>query len=132
MIFDKEFFDGLLQEAANSPRLRANYDLRTTPEDGSQRMFNAIMPGSVVPIHRHTASSETVVLLKGACEEILYDNKGVRTSAVTLDAKKGSYGIQIPKGVFHTLKATEPTVILECKDGAYKPLTAEDMIGEEA
>lgn len=129
MIFDEEFFDRLLQEAANSPRLRMNYDLRTTPDDGSQRMLNAIMPGSVVPIHRHRASSETVVLLRGVCEETFYDeNTGARTLSVMLDCKKGNYGIQIPKGVFHTLVAIEPTIILECKDGAYEKLSSEDLM----
>ena len=50
MVIDKSFLDALCSKARSSERLRMNYDLRTTPEDGSQRMLNALEPGTVLPI----------------------------------------------------------------------------------
>ena len=119
--------DNLLEQAAASPRLRMNYDLRTSLEDGSQRMLNALLPGTVLPIHRHTKTTEVLVLLRGRMEEIFYEN-GRETSRVLLEAGGDVPGLSIPVGQWHGINVLEPTVILECKDGKYEPLGKEDII----
>ncbi len=132
-LFDKEFIDSLFIEAKNSPRLRQNYDLRNSSDDTSQRMLNALMPDTIVPIHQHTTTSETVVCLCGKIEEIIYDadivigadgveeTKFNERSRHLLCPEQGKYGMQIPKGVWHTVNVIEPSVIFEAKDGAYIP-----------
>ena len=124
-----------------------NLDLWTTPEDGAQRMLNALLPGTVLPIHRHTKTTETLVLLRGKMEEIYYDvsadvvtdgdsrcvdvcrRKVVReTGRVLLDAGGPVQGLSIPVGQWHGINVLEPTVILECKNGKYEPIGSEDMI----
>ena len=125
MLFDNDFLKQLLQRAADSERLRMNYDLRTTPADGSQRMFNAMMPGTEVPVHRHDDTAETVVCLTGRVDEVIYErgNDGQlrETSRMQLCPAEGRYACQIPRGVWHTVEVKEPTVIFEAKDGAFKP-----------
>ena len=118
----------LAQKAAASERLRMNLDLRTTSEDQSQRMLNALQPGTVLPIHRHTGSTEVVVILRGRMDEIFYDDHRRETARFHLDPAHGVYGISIPQGQWHGIEVFEPTVILECKDGAYEPLKPEDVL----
>lgn len=139
-IFNQDFLDNLLAQAAESPRLRQNFDLRTTNADTSQRMLNALLPGTEVPIHRHENTTETVVCLCGKLEEILYEEVVEYVSELTsktedvmrsrsfremsrhlLCPAEGLYGIQIPKGAWHTIRVIEPSVIFEAKDGAYQP-----------
>ena len=136
---NKVFLEGLLVKAVESPRLRQNYDLRTSEGDTSQRMLNALQPGTEVPIHRHEDTTETVVCLKGRLEEIIYEEvveyvceQTSRTEEVMqkrgfkemarylLCPAEGRYGLQIPKGAWHTIRVLEPSVIFEAKDGAYK------------
>ena len=143
--------DGLLEQAKESPRLRMNYDLRTTPEDHFQRMLNALLPGTVLPIHRHTKTTETLVVLRGRMEEVFYEegtealmdgdsrcvdvcHKRVlrEKERVLLSANGPVQGLSIPVGQWHTVNVLEPTVILECKDGKYEPLGKEDVIEEKA
>lgn len=120
MIIDRDFLDALSAKAQSSERLRINHDLRTTPEDGSQRMLNALEPGTVLPIHRHDKSAETVVILRGALREIFYDENGNETATYELRAGGDILAIQIPKGQWHSLVCLEPgTVIFEAKDGRY-------------
>ena len=127
MIVDLHTLDILTAQAKASPRLRMNLDLRNSPEDGSQRMLNAIEPGSVLPIHRHRDTSETVVCLRGHFEEYFYDVNGQLTD--TIDMVPGGTLINIPAGQWHNLRSLESgTVLLECKDGAYKPLGEEDIL----
>ena len=147
MILDNTLLDSLMEQAAASPRLRMNFDLRTSPEDSSQRMLNALLPGTVLPIHRHTKTTEVLVLLRGKMEEIFYEEgsesvwdgdshcmdlcrKRVlrETSRVLLEAGGEVQGLSIPVGQWHGINVLEPTVILECKDGKYEPLGEEDMI----
>lgn len=134
MIIDKNTLSSLLEKAATSPRLRMNLDLRTTPEDKSQRILNALLPGTPMPIHRHMKSTETIVLLRGRMEEIFYEDdpgseRGVKeVSRYLLEACGDVQGLSIPVGQWHGINVLEPTVILECKDGAYEPLSAEDQI----
>lgn len=119
MKIDKEFIDSLLGQAEESPRRRMNFDMRTSPEDTSQRMLNALLPGTAVPIHRHHSSTETVILLRGSLDEIFYDVNANETGRVHLDPETGKYGCQVPAGVWHTVEVHAPSVIFEAKDGAY-------------
>ena len=140
MVIDNKLLDSLFEQAKSSSRLRMNYDLRTTAADTSQRMLNALMPGTEVPIHRHEETSETVVCLCGRLEEIIYEevveyvqDETSRTGEVMrkqtfkevdrhlLCPAEGKYGIQIPKGAWHTIRVLEPSVIFEAKDGAFRP-----------
>ena len=127
MIIDQHILDSITAQAKESPRLRMNLDLRNSPDDQSQRMLNAIEPGTVLPIHRHRDTSETVVCLRGHFEEYFYDVNGQLTD--TIDMVPGGTLINIPAGQWHNLRSLESgTVLLECKDGAYKPLGEEDIL----
>ena len=128
MVITQTLLDSLTEQAQASPRLRMNLDLRNAPEDQSQRMLNAIEPGTVMPIHRHRGSSETVICLRGHFEEYFYDEDGVLTE--TIDMVPGGVMINVPIGQWHSLKSLESgTVLFECKDGAYEPLGEEDIRG---
>ena len=128
MIFDKLLLDNLKAQAKASPRLRMHYDLRNTPEDNSQRILNAIEPGTVLPIHRHRGSSETVVMLRGKGKWNYYDDNGNLTESFVISADGNTKGISVPKGQWHNSESLESgTVILECKDGAWEPLAEEDI-----
>ncbi len=125
MLIDEKTLDDLLAEAARSTRLRMNLDLRDTPQDQSQRMLNALLPGTELPIHRHVETSETVTILKGEMDEIFYDGpQGKEVERHTLNATLGHYGLSIPKGVWHTVEVKKPTVIVEMKNGPYVPREA--------
>jgi len=115
------FLQDLQRQARENERKRQNYDLRTTPEDTSQRMLNVLEPGTKVPIHRHETTAETVICIRGKLDEVFYeDEKGSKEIArYTLCPAEGSYGIQIPMGVWHTVEVFQPSVIFEAKDGAY-------------
>ena len=127
MIIDQHILDDLSAQAKASPRLRMNLDLRNSPEDLSQRMLNAIEPGTVLPIHRHRNSSETVVCLRGHFVEYYYDADGRLTD--TIDMVPGGPLINIPAGQWHNLESLESgTVLLEVKDGAYEPIGPEDIL----
>ena len=128
MIFDKLLLDNLTAQAKDSPRLRMHYDLRNSVDDVSQRILNAIEPGTVLPIHRHRGSSETVVMLRGKGKWYFYDDKGNLTESFVISADGDMKGISVPKGQWHNCESLESgTVILECKDGAWEPLAEEDI-----
>ena len=153
MKIDNILLDNLTSQAKASPRLRMNLDLRNSDADSSQRMLNAIEPGSVVPVHRHRKTSETVVVLRGRVVEEYYSSDGALVASYELSAggdarsesgmteresdmtkrESGMTGVacalNIPAGQWHTLRALESgTVILEMKDGAYEPIRAEDIL----
>lgn len=136
MEIDNKFISKLLSEAAENPRLRQNYDLRTSSDDNSQRMLNALLPGTVVPIHRHPHSTENVLLLHGKLVEVFYEEErpgdGIEqkqdmaigrrlheTARIVLDPSSGNYGCVVPAGTWHTVEVMEPSVIYEAKDGKY-------------
>ena len=119
MEFDKVFLEKLFEQAIVNPRLRQNLDLRTSSADKSQRMLIALLPGTVVPIHRHPMSTENVLLLCGKLVEVLYDVDGNETERILLDLSVGCYGCVVPKGVWHSVEVLEPSVIYEAKDGKY-------------
>ena len=130
MVVDQQLLDGLTAQAQVSPRLRMNLDLRNSDADSSQRMLNAIEPGSVVPIHRHQKTSETVVVLRGRVVEEYYDDLE-RMCTATYDLAAGGpiFALNIPAGQWHTLRALDPgTVILEMKDGPYEPIQECDVL----
>lgn len=145
MEFNKELIDLLFAQAKENPRLRQNHDLRTSSDDTSQRMLNALLPGTIVPIHRHEATTETMICLCGKMETVIYEevvtyeNAATNAAPMGMDAQdvvrkveyremqriplcptEAKYGCQIPKGAWHTVEVIEPSVIFEAKDGAYK------------
>ena len=141
MVFDKQLLDELTAKAKGSPRLRMNMDLRNSAEDTSQRMLNAIEPGTMVPIHRHQKTSETVVMLRGRAVQWLYDDAGEVVGKVMLaagdchvaDAPRNDVeevpAMNVEKGQWHRIESLESgTVILEMKDGAYEPIGPEDIM----
>ena len=119
MEINRDLIDKLFDEAKENPRLRQNLDLRTSAEDGSQRMLNALLPGTVVPIHRHPNSTENVFLLCGKLVEVIYDEDGNEKERILLDPAAGNYGCVVPQGAWHTVEVLEPSVIYEAKDGKY-------------
>lgn len=126
MIIDKKILDGLSTLAKENPRLRQAMDLRNSPEDGSQRMLNALEPGTVMPIHRHKGSSETCVCIRGHFEEYFYDSDGNLTN--TIDMVPGGTVLNIEANQWHSLKCLESgTILLEAKDGSYKPLEEDEI-----
>jgi cupin fold WbuC family metalloprotein len=130
MKITETLLDELTEQAKKSPRLRMNYDLRTSPDDQSQRMLNALEPGTIMPIHRHMGSSETVICIRGHFEEYLYDENGNLTD--TIDMVPGGTVINIEAGQWHSLKCLESgTVLFEAKDGAYAPRREEDVFKVE-
>lgn len=145
MEFNKDFLGKLFEQATMNPRLRQSFDLRTSSADNSQRMLNALLPGTVVPIHRHEDTTETVVCLCGKLDEVIYEevvtyeNSSSNTIPMGMDSRdvvrkveyrevqrihlcpaEAKYGCQLPKGAWHTVEVIEPSVIFEAKDGAYK------------
>ena len=145
MEINEDLINLLFAQAKENPRLRQNYDLRTSSADTSQRMLNALLPGTIVPIHRHEDTTETVVCLCGRLDEVIYEevktyeNAASDAAPMGMDAQnitckveyrevqrihlcptEAKYGCQIPKGAWHTVEVIEPSMIFEAKDGAYK------------
>lgn len=130
MEINNKLLEDLLEQAAANPRLRQNMDLRNSAEDTSQRMLNAMLPGTFIPIHRHKDTTETLVLLTGRMEEIFYDenNDFKESERILLSSSGPVKGLCIEKGRWHNINVLEPTVIVECKDGSYQPLGSDDVI----
>jgi len=130
MKIDQQLLDNLTEQAKVSPRLRMNYDLRNSENDLSQRMLNAIEPGTHVPVHRHPKTSETIVILRGHATEVFFDASG-HVIEETVDLKPGGecVALNVPIGKWHTIHPLESgTVILEMKEGAYEPMREKDMM----
>ena len=129
MKIDNQLLDTLSAQAKANPRLRQSYDLRTTPEDQSQRILNAVEPGTILPIHRHRGSTETIVVLRGKVVQHYYNDAGKKTSSFELAPNSAQVGMSVPVGQWHALESLEEgSVIFECKDGAYQPLLAGDFL----
>ena len=129
MKIDNQLLDTLSAQAKANPRLRQSYDLRTTPEDQSQRILNAVEPGTILPIHRHRGSTETIIVLRGKVVQHYYDDNGNKTASYELAPNSAQVGMSVPIGQWHALESLEEgSVIFECKDGAYQPLSAEDIL----
>ena len=130
MVVSQAVSDELTAQAKASPRLRMNMDLRNGPEDGSQRMLNAIEPGSPLPIHRHKYTSETIVCVRGRVVEEFYDElERICTDRIELTPGGPDFLVNVPAGQWHTVRALESgSVLLEMKDGKYEPLGPEDIL----
>lgn len=138
-LINNDLLKDLHEKASTNKRLRMNYDLRTTPDDTSQRMLNALQPGTKVPIHRHLKTSETVVCLEGCLDWVFYEElpnmdaggaihdgesaqdeaNFVETARFRVCPREGTFGIQVPQAAWHSVIVHEPSTILEAKDGAY-------------
>lgn len=127
MEINKEFLGKLFEQAVENPRLRQNFDLRTSAADTSQRLLNALLPGTVVAIHRHESTTETVICLCGKLDEVIYEKvlssegkeEWREIQRIHLCPAQAKYGCQIPQGAWHTVEVIEPSVIFEAKDGRY-------------
>jgi len=129
MKIDFSLLDALTRQAQESPRRRMNFDLRDTPGDKSQKMLNALEPDTVVPVHRHRSVSEVVVVLRGRCVQHFYDESGDLTESVELVPGSQVPAVVVEKGRWHRLESMESgTVIMECKEGAFAPLSDEDIL----
>lgn len=129
MRLDVELFDRLTELADMSERGRMHFDLRTSLDDNSQRMLNALTLRTDIPIHRHNDTSETVVICRGAVREEFYDEHGNKTDEFILTAGGNCTAVQVPKGVYHTCVCLiDGSVIFEAKDGKYDPLSTEDYL----
>ena len=129
MKITQAILDKLTEEAKASPRLRMNMDLRNSDADQSQRMLNALEPGTVMPIHRHHGSSEAVVILRGKIRWMFYDENGKETESVILDANGPVRMLVAEKDRWHSLECLESgTVLFEAKDGEYTPLAENDIL----
>lgn len=117
-----------MAEAKASPRLRMNFNLHERLDAQAQRLINVLLPGTILPIHRHRLTAETYVVLRGRMFVIFYDGMGSQIERYLLDPQIGNYGVQIPKGQWHTIEIIEPTIIVEVKDGPYKPITHKDIL----
>lgn len=131
MIISNQIIDNLIAEAKASPRLRKNYNLHASTSDSVQRMFNAMEPGTIVPIHRHKSVNETMILLRGKMKVIEYDENYSPTSTI-LDINSGNIGVHIKSCVWHTVEVLEEgTVVFEVKEGPYQPLSEDDILPHE-
>ena len=128
--FNKDLLEELLAAARRNPRLRQGRDMRTSEADSSQRMLNALLPETVVAVHRHPRSAETVVCLRGRLVEEFYDDlERICTEAIELRPNGPVVALNIPIGQWHTVRALESgTVIMEVKDGPYEPTGPEDIL----
>ena len=129
MIIDQILLDNLSAQAKANPRLRQNYDLRTSPADNSQRMLNALEPGTVMPIHRHMLSSESIAIIRGKMIMRLYDDNGNITNEFAMKPCGEYPMIHVELGQWHSLEVLEEgTVVFEAKDGKYEPQKEEDVM----
>lgn len=128
MLIDDKLLNEVAAEAKASERLRMNRDMRNSVNDTSQRMLNALEPGTLLPIHRHPSTSETQMLLRGRIDVMFYDDSGRETHRFHLNPADGVYGVNIPAGQWHNLEVVEPAVIFEAKDGPYRPLSPDDTL----
>lgn len=128
MILNYELLDKVTAEAEASPRLRMNFNLHDSLDAKAQRLINVLLPGTILPIHRHRHTAETYVLLRGKMFVVFYDEMGAQIERYLLDPTIGNYGVQIPVGQWHTVEVIEPSAIFEVKDGPYTPLAPEDIL----
>lgn len=128
MIIDDILLDLVTEQARHSERLRMNYNLHDSLDAKAQRLFNALEPGTIVPIHRHRHTAETYILLRGHIDILFYDSMGAVSHRFELNPKIGNYGVHIPANQWHTIEVVESAVIFEIKDGPYSPLRAEDIL----
>lgn len=124
-----EMLDALSARAKMSERLRVNFNLHENVKDPVQRLLNAMEPGTIVPVHRHLQTAETIVLLRGKLKVVFYDDEKKATDSFLLEENSNSFGIHIPKGIWHGVEILKSgTVIFEVKEGPYEPLRESDVL----
>lgn len=129
MLLDAELLNKITAEAKASPRLRMNFNLHDSLEAKAQRLFNALEPGTVLPVHRHLATSETYIVVRGRLDVLIYNEARELVERHRLDPAQGAFGFHIPKNTWHTLEVIESgTVIFEVKDGPYTPLAPDCIL----
>lgn len=128
-LLSKYLLDDISGKARINPRLRMNHNLHHRHDSPAQRLFNALEPGTVLPVHRHRHTDETYIVVRGRLEVIFYNDQGEETARAELSPSGVNFGIHIPAGQWHTIEVLEPgTVIFEVKDGPYAPLGGEDIM----
>ena len=129
MLLNHQLLEEITEQARQNPRLRMNYNLHDSLDAKAQRLFNAMEPGTVLPVHRHRNTSETYILIRGSIRVLLYDDNKTLISSYEISDKNDNFGFHIPKGQWHTLEVLESgTVIFEVKEGPYAPLSDEDIL----
>ena len=129
MVIDEKVLDTLTAQAKASPRLRMNLNFHQSLDEKCHRFLNAVEPGTKVPIHRHPTKDETFIVLRGKVKVLTYNDDGSVMDGVELCPLEGRYGVDIPKGVWHTIEAIETnTVIFECKEGPFVPHEEEGIL----
>lgn len=129
MLINTDLLTSVTEEARKSERLRKNYNLHESLDSKVQRLFNAMEPGTIVPVQRHQNTAETIMLVKGRMTIIIYDDKKNVLESHILDTSIGNYGYHIPAGVWHSVHVLESgTVMFEVKEGPYAPLSDEDIL----
>ena len=131
MIIDTELLDKVAEQAKASPRLRMNYNFHQSLDELCHRFLNAVEPGTEVPIHKHPTKDETFVILRGKVRVTTHRDDGSIIEDVVLSADEGRYGVNIPKGVWHTIEVLEPSVIYECKEGPFVPHEKDGILNVE-
>ena len=131
MILNIALLDKLSVEASNNPRLRKNFNLHDSLEAPSQRLFNALQPGTKMEIHRHRHTSETCLVIRGSVRYVIYAEDGSIMESYVLKADSESFGYNVSAGIWHTMEPLEAdTVVFGCKDGPYVPLDVCDIFTE--
>ena len=121
--------DQTTAKAASTPRLRMNYNLHVSFEDNVQRMFNALEPGTIIPIARHPYSSETLIMLRGKLRVLIYDDSKKIIENVIIATNTENIGYHIPKGTWHKVESLENgTICFETREGPYSPVSDEDIL----
>lgn len=129
MLLKQDIIDKVSDEAKTSPRLRMNYNLHESFEDQVQRMFNALEPGTEIPIARHPNSSETLIILRGKLRVLIFDDNKNVIEDVIIAPNTDNIGYHIPKGTWHTVQSLEQgTVCFETREGPYAPVAEEDIL----
>ncbi len=131
-LIDKQLLDDVSRQAQKSERLRMNYNFHQSLEDKCHRFLNAVEPGTMVEIHRHPTKDESFVLLRGKVRVTTHNDDGSIIDDNVLCPEEGKYGVNIPKGVWHTIEAMEPnSVIFECKEGPFVPHEQDGILNLE-
>lgn len=128
MVIDNILLNKVTIDARQSRRLRMNYNLHDSLDAKAQRLINVLLPGTILPIHRHRHTAETYVILRGKMSVVFYNDNGKETERFLLNPTIGNYGVQIPKGQWHTVEIIEPSAIFEVKDELYMPLDSKDIL----
>lgn len=129
LLLDSKLLDSITEQTKESSRLRMNYNLHESLDAKAQRLFNALEPGTTLPVHRHPHTSETYILVRGRLKVEYYNEKKELLESIVLDPLIRMYGIHIPAGQWHTVIPLESgTMIFEVKDGSYTPLRSEDVL----